>query len=384
MKDYKICVYTICKNETQFVDKWIENMSEADYICVLDTGSSDDTFNKLKEWQARFSKENNKCQIFVDREIINPWRFDVARNESMKLIPDDTDIFVCTDFDEVFEPGWSTLLKNAWQDTTKRASYLYTWSHRQNGENGRTFVYNKIHGKGYKWRFPVHECLADAKTGLIDKDKSNYVWVDKMHLHHYPDQSKSRSSYLPLLELRAKENPDDYFGLIYLCHEYYYREEYQKSIDLINKIISRDDFNSLTNTEKSSCYLFMGDDYRELGDFPNAIKCYLTSKDYDDTLREPYLKIASIMLDNNEFEPAIYYAKQAIKVCKRHYSWLEKDNSWTYEPYDILALASFYGGHKRDSLAYAYKACSFDPDNGRLKSNIKLILDNMSESELIE
>ena len=30
----KICVYAICKNELKFVDKWLENMSEADYIVV--------------------------------------------------------------------------------------------------------------------------------------------------------------------------------------------------------------------------------------------------------------------------------------------------------------------------------------------------------------
>ena len=45
----KICVYAICKNESQFVEQWLDSMSEADYIVVLDTGSTDDTFQKLKE-----------------------------------------------------------------------------------------------------------------------------------------------------------------------------------------------------------------------------------------------------------------------------------------------------------------------------------------------
>ena len=39
----KVCVYAICKNESQFVDRFMDSMSEADYVCVLDTGSSDDT-----------------------------------------------------------------------------------------------------------------------------------------------------------------------------------------------------------------------------------------------------------------------------------------------------------------------------------------------------
>lgn len=44
---YKICIYAICKNEIQFVDRWLESMEEADYIVVLDTGSTDGTYEKL-------------------------------------------------------------------------------------------------------------------------------------------------------------------------------------------------------------------------------------------------------------------------------------------------------------------------------------------------
>lgn len=45
----KICVYAICKNELKFVEQWLESMSEADYIVVLDTGSTDGTYERLKE-----------------------------------------------------------------------------------------------------------------------------------------------------------------------------------------------------------------------------------------------------------------------------------------------------------------------------------------------
>ena len=88
MGKYKVCVYAICKNEEKFAKKWYESMSEADYVCVLDTGSNDNTVDILRELGAR-----------VESRVINPWRFDVARNLSMELIHDDTDICVCTDLD---------------------------------------------------------------------------------------------------------------------------------------------------------------------------------------------------------------------------------------------------------------------------------------------
>ena len=45
----KICVYAISKNEEKFVKRWTESMKEADEIYVLDTGSTDNTVNILKE-----------------------------------------------------------------------------------------------------------------------------------------------------------------------------------------------------------------------------------------------------------------------------------------------------------------------------------------------
>ena len=47
-KPLKIVVYAICKDEEQFVDRWMDSMSEADRVVVLDTGSTDDTVARLE------------------------------------------------------------------------------------------------------------------------------------------------------------------------------------------------------------------------------------------------------------------------------------------------------------------------------------------------
>ena len=94
MKKYKVCIYAICKNESKFIKRWYESIKGADYICVLDTGSEDDSLEILK-----------KLNIKVKQKVIKPWRFDVARNESMKLIPKDADICICLDLDEIMLPG---------------------------------------------------------------------------------------------------------------------------------------------------------------------------------------------------------------------------------------------------------------------------------------
>ena len=367
----KICVYAICKNEDQFVDKWVESMKEADKIVVLDTGSTDNTVEHLRS-----------LGVEVKVQPINPWRFDIARNEALRMVPDDCNILISTDLDEILEPGWADVLRNKWIDGVHtRGIYKYSWSHLENGESGRVFHYDKIHNRNWIWKYPVHELLAD-----LDNDSENYsnslYLFDDIHLHHYPDRSKSRGSYLPLLELRAEVNKNDWYGLIYLSHEYYYRGFYQKSADKLQFILDNYAEN-YSDLEKASCYLFMGDDYAELQNWSKSIDNYINAINVDPTYREPYIGLAHILLDQKQYLLAETYLKIALEKSYRHYTWLERDTSWTYELFDLLCLACYYAGHKKESILYAIKALSFNPDDERLKNNLKLCLENTTDKELI-
>ena len=130
----KITVYAISKNEAKFASRWAESMREADEIVVLDTGSTDDTVRILTDAGVR-----------VESAVIDPWRFDVARNASLKLVSSDTDVCVCTDLDEVFEPGWRSALEKAWAPGTVQGRYRYIWSHSPDGKPGVEFYAEKIH-----------------------------------------------------------------------------------------------------------------------------------------------------------------------------------------------------------------------------------------------
>lgn len=365
----KVCVYAICKNESQFVDSWVDSMQEADKIIVLDTGSTDDTVEKLR---AR--------DVEVHEKIISPWRFDVARNECLALIPEEYNILISTDLDEILEPGWAQVLRDNWiEGVHQRATYKYSWSHLENGESGRVFAYNKIHSRNWIWKYPVHELLWDTinETELYSADVSLELF-DQIHLHHYPDQTKSRSSYLGLLELRAQEFKEDWYGLIYLAHEYSYNYMYEKSNILLQRILNeyKDNYNTV---EQASCYLFMGDNYMALGDYNQAIYSYLCAMDIEPTYREPYLNIAKAFMARDEYVIAKHYILMGLDKSYRHYSWLERDISWTYEPYDLLCLACYYNNEIEKSLEYAIQAFEICPTDIRLENNIKLIKQTLNK-----
>ena len=82
----KIAVYTIALNEEQFVDTWFNSVKEADYWLVADTGSTDLTVARLRYMGV-------KCEVIH----VRPWRFDLARNIALSLIPADIDICISMD-----------------------------------------------------------------------------------------------------------------------------------------------------------------------------------------------------------------------------------------------------------------------------------------------
>lgn len=49
----RIAVYAICKNESQFVDRWMDSMSEADQVVVLGTVLRMTQWNALKSGALR-------------------------------------------------------------------------------------------------------------------------------------------------------------------------------------------------------------------------------------------------------------------------------------------------------------------------------------------
>lgn len=372
----KICVYAICKNESQFVSRWLNSVKNADYIVVLDTGSDDKTYDLFLKYKRYYQN------LIVDQKIINPWRFDTARNISLDMAYNtDANIFLCIDLDEILVPGWDTALRSKWVNgACERAVYKYTWSHTDDGSEGRVFWTNKIHSRNWKWIYPVHEILSRIDGNESYNDNEVLQLFDSLHIEHYPDNSKSRSSYLPLLQLRYKENPDDLGTLMYLGHEYYYRGYYENSIDILNKAINKIDSNGI---DIASCYLFIGDSYVKLGNIKKAISTYNKSIKTDPTYIEPYIAIGRIYLDQKMYNDAICILKKGLKKSIRKFSWLERDTSWSYEPWDLLSLASFYGGYKKESLIYAVKAYSFDKNNKRLLDNINQILLCTDNSDLL-
>ena len=360
----KVCVYTICKNEVQFVDKWMDSMSEADLIVVTDTGSEDGTVEKLKERGA---------VVYVD--IVKPWRFDVARNLSLDHVPEDVDICVCTDLDELFEPGWRKKLEEAWLSkkpgasipTARTGRYLYNWSLKEDGTPNIQFYYFKVHSrKGFIWKCPVHEYLQ-----YIGKLPLETEYIEGMVLSHYPDPEKSRGSYLPLLELAVEEAPEDERMRYYLGREYMYKSQWKKSIDTLKEYLALP--SAVWSDERCAAMRWIANSCYKIGDFKGAYTWYYKAIAEVPDIRDPYVEFSKMCYELKDWAMAYFLTKEALKIKDKSKTFVNMGYSWDYTPDDYCSIAAFWLGMPKESLEHAKCALQYAPDNERLKSNYNII-----------
>ncbi len=356
MNKYRVAVYAICKNEEKFVDRWMDSMSEADAVYAADTGSSDKTADKLRERGA-----------IVHEIEVNPWRFDKARNISMSYIPKDFDICVCTDLDEVLEAGWRELLENAWNPETTQLKYKYTWSFNGDGTPSITFMYEKIHARhGFTWVHPVHEVLEYSG----EKPYSCAV-EERIQLNHYPDPSKSRSQYLPLLELSVKESPEDDRNMHYLGREYMFYEKWDKCIETLKKHLSMPA--ATWRDERCASMRYIARAYAAKGQTDEAMSWYYRAIAEAPYLREPYVEAARLAYSLGNWICVAHMVEEALAITERPSSYINEGFCWDHTIYDLGALAYYYLGVYSRALELARIAFLLAPDNERLKRNVGII-----------
>lgn len=356
-KDIKIGCYAIAAGEPEkFIDRWLDSMNGADYIIVFITKENDPNYNYFLNKQ-QLPQFKNK--LIVGQGQISPWRFDVARNEGMKLIPEDKiDVLVCTDIDEIMIPDFWDDLRTvvAEYPDFERIYYKYAWSHNDDGSNGRVFWYDKIHGpKGWKWEYPVHETLTCPNKNQYGYKNKYYLNQDKVYLHHYPDQTKSRKSYLNLLELRVKENPSDLYGAYYLVREYGFNAMWDKGLDvgfqLYRECLSRNQYGQYAK------YDLLPSIANQLGNYCNKLKMnneadffYKRAIEFNPSLRDSYMDYAQFLVWNGRYGEADQILNDGLEKSQRVYDWREADCNWTWRPLQIEADILCWRGHYTEAL----------------------------------
>ena len=223
----KIAVYAICKNEEKFVRDWLDNIRDADYVRLTDTGSTDGT---LDAFHGHVSPSRDIKLCFAH---VMPFRFDVARNAALANVPADADVCISLDLDERLSRGWRQMIERNWEPNTGRFNVEYV------RETLQPFAINtRVHARsGYYWREPCHEGLYPWMRQDVIVD------VPELKIFHYPDETKSRSQYLEILAWALDEEPWNLRRIFYYARELLMMQEFEKAAGWFRKYIEIDELN---------------------------------------------------------------------------------------------------------------------------------------------
>ena len=351
MGKYRVCVYAICKNESQFAARWMESMAEADGIYVLDTGSTDGTPGLLRGLGA-----------IVEEAAITPWRFDAARNRSLELVPSEADICVCTDLDEVFTPGWRAALEAAWGKGVSRLRYKYVWSFTPEGKEDVVFYGDKIHARqGYAWVHPVHEVLRPEGHEIS-------ALAEGVQLNHHPDPAKSRAQYLPLLELAVAEDPEDDRNMHYLGREYLFRGRWEDCIRTLRRHLALP--RATWRDERCASWRYMARAYAALGREDDRESCLLRAAAEAPWLREPWLDCARRAYEKKDWAGVLYFCRRALAIASQPQTYIAEAACYGALPHDLLSVACWHLGLRQEALSAARRALALAPGDRRIRGNV--------------
>ena len=343
----KICVYAISKNESMFVDRFCDAAADADLIMIADTGSSDNTVELAR---AR--------GVMVPEIYISPWRFDLARNAALALIPRDIDVCISLDLDEELQPGWREEIERVWIPGTTRLRYYFDWG------AGIKFKYEKIHGRsGYKWHHPCHEY--PVPDGRITE-----VWADTDMLLaiHKPDPTKSRGQYLDILRVSVLEDPHCPRNAFYYARELTFHGKWEESIKELNRYLAL----PAADWINERCYAMrtMAKAYSALGDEYTAEKwLHLAAAEAPNT-REPWCELAMMLYHQRRWAECFAASIRALQIVDRDYVYTCDPAVWDHWPHDLASISAYQLGLLDVALEQAELAVAATPDDTRLVKNV--------------
>lgn len=347
----KIAVYSIAKNEEQFVERWAKSAWEADEIVLLDTGSTDNTVSIAQQTLSMHSAGRVYTKSF------SPWRFDHARNESMSLISSDVDVCISLDVDEVLVPGWRQAMEAGMtkHPETTRPRYKYVWSWNADGSEGLVYGGDKIHIRNnYIWKHPVHEVLAAQCTEV-------QTWIDGFEIHHHPDKSKSRAQYFELLKVAVEEEPEDDRNQFYLARDYFSNGEYDHAVEHFNKFLTL----SKWGAERSAAYRYMAQM------LPNTAESLLYKAIAEaPERRESWFSLIQYYYNKHEWSAVKATCEMLFMITEKPLDYLCEAEPWGWHPHDYMAIACYQLGNYEEACKHGKIALQISPSDERLVNNL--------------
>lgn len=345
----KIIVYAIAKNEEKNYEEFINSMSEADGIFILDTGSEDAL--KAKQSVLAYSHLNVYWSDDYKPTTITPqgvFDFSDARNQAYELAFDrfhdgNQTYYISMDLDERFEPGWCYKLKGLL--SIPKVPYNQI-TFKMNISEQNPYNYDAVRGHlehMCEWVYPVHEVL-DMKS---DEIKENFN--SNINIYHHPDDNKNRT-YLPSLLHFVSTYPCEPRAYHYLGREYMMKGLYTEALNVFNAYLNLGENGIyLWNAETAIIYNYIGFCYEHLGDFVKVEQAYMKAALEVPQCREPWLDLSDFYVRKSDTLGAYFYLVKALSLPETTDYMYTKPVAYGSMPHHQACFLSFQLGFKDKS-----------------------------------
>ncbi len=344
----KVAVYTIALNEAAHAERWANSVLDADYRIVADTGSTDDTVERLAA-----------AGVTVHRIAVRPWRFDDARNAVMALIPADVEVCCTMDMDRYLEPGWRQSLEAAWASETTALYCRMVYKQRVEDPTPLRARSDKIfhHRWGYRFKRAVHEALSFTGQKEVTRSSEDIVMCEVQ------DHSKTtRSQYLPLMEVAHKEDPDDAQICFWLGRDYMWAKQTERGVELLQRYLALP--TSTWNDERSEAMRYLARMQ------PAKTMVWLDRARIEAPhRREIWLDLAEQLHAQGDWLNLFWACANGIENTRRTGTYLDDGHCWGFRLFDLGAIAAWHLNAMDRAVDWGQKALDLDPGNQRLKNN---------------
>ena len=352
----KIAVYTISLNESAHAERWANSAADADYRIVADTGSADDTIDIL-----------TKAGVTVHRVAVRPWRFDLARNAAMALIPDDTDVCLTMDMDMFLEPGWREKLEAVW-NSELTALYCRLVLRSSVDERAPTKWYpaKNFHRRwGYRFKRPVHEHLVFAGEEVTSSCLDIVI-------HHLRTTETNHERYISLMELGASEDPDDGQICFWLGRDLMWAGQHDRAIEFLQRYLALP--SSTWKEERSEAMRYLARMQED-----QTIAWLDKARIEAPHRREVWHDLAEQLHAKADWLNLFWACANGIDKTHRTGSYLDDEGSWGFRLFDLGAIAAWRLNAMDRAVEWGKTALDLDPANERLKDNFDFFVRRRDE-----
>ena len=214
----KVTLYAIAKNEEKNIEKFLLNTKKFDDVVVVDTGSTDDTVQLLKD---------AGIKVYEHPQTREEFDFSIARNQALSYV--ETDWAFSLDFNEDLDEFFSEGLHVISGEFTSFKHQRYDKVEDQEPTLGQVSHVRFHRTKNYTWTNAVHE----TPIFLPTEDFLNESSVDttiKIIKNIQPSIDK-QLFYLSICEREYQKNPENTYYLWFIFKHYFEVKNFQKTLE---------------------------------------------------------------------------------------------------------------------------------------------------------